>query len=129
MTETLELESLLQLIVERTYHIVPHAEWSTIHLYQAQGNLLELAASAGRDVDPAAYTIKLGEGITGHVMAEGGLANVPDVQVDPRRLAINRTMNVRAMLVVPVESRRRRIGTISVQSTTPPSSPPTTSAC
>ncbi|MBK7894153.1 MAG: GAF domain-containing protein [Anaerolineaceae bacterium] len=119
MTETLELESLLQLIVERTYHIVPHAEWSTIHLYQAQGNLLELAASAGRDVDPAAYTIKLGEGITGHVMAEGGLVNVPDVQVDPRRLAINRTMNVRAMLVVPVESRRRRIGTISVQSTTP----------
>ncbi|MEZ4592340.1 MAG: GAF domain-containing protein [Chloroflexota bacterium] len=36
---------------------------------------------------------------------------------------MNRTMNVRAMLVVPVESRRRRIGTISVQSTTPPSSP------
>ncbi|MEZ4592341.1 MAG: GAF domain-containing protein [Chloroflexota bacterium] len=81
MTETLELESLLQLIVERTYQIVPHAEWSTIHLYQAQENMLELAASAGRDVDPEAYAIKLGEGITGYVMAEGGLANVPDVQV------------------------------------------------
>ena len=117
LTETLDLESLLQLIVQRANEVVPNAEWSTIHLYQPQDNILELAASAGRNVNPAEYLIKKGEGITGYVMAEGGVANVGDVQADPRRLPINVEMGVRSMLVVPVESRRRRIGTISVQGT------------
>ena len=119
LTETLDLESLLQLIVDRAHDIVPNAEWSTIHLFQPQDGRLELAASAGRQVNPAEYLIEKGEGITGYVMAEGGVANVADVQSDPRRLPINMAMNVRSMLVVPVESRRRRIGTLSVQCTQP----------
>lgn len=119
LTETLELESLLQLIAAQANEVVPNAEWSTIHLLQPQDGRLELAASAGREVNPAEYLIEIGEGITGHVMAEGGVANVADVQSDPRRLPINLAMKVRSMLVVPVESRRRRIGTISVQCTQP----------
>ncbi|MCA9916637.1 MAG: GAF domain-containing protein [Anaerolineales bacterium] len=119
LTETLDLESLLQLIADHANDVVPNAEWSTIHLVQPQDGRLELAASAGRQVNPADYLVKQGTGIIGYIMSEGGVANVADVQSDPRRLPINIEMQVRSMLVVPVESRRRRVGTISVQCTKP----------
>lgn len=119
LTETLDLDEILQLIVSQVQHIIPNADWTTIHLLQPKTKRLELAVSAGLEVSPVDYVINLGEGVAGHVMEEGGLINVADIQNDPRRLPIDLSTNARALLVVPVESRFRRIGTLSVQCATP----------
>lgn len=119
LTETLNRDDLLQLIVDQAQKIIPNAEWTTIHLIQPKTKQLELAASAGLEIAPEAYVINPGEGIAGWVIAEGHVINVADVQTDPRRLPIDLSTKARALLTAPVESRQRRIGTISVQCATP----------
>ena len=119
LTETLELDPLLQLIVNHAQKIVTKADWTTIHLLQPKAKRLELTASAGLAVSPEDYVIRLGEGISGDVMESGTVINVADAQTDRRRMPIHLSIKARSMLVAPVESRRRRIGTIGVQCATP----------
>lgn len=115
LTETLQMDELLQLIVEAAQRIVPYADWAAIHLLQGSPKRLRLAANAGLDEDADDYSLDLGEGIAGQVLVEGGVINVTDVQTDPRRLQIDQSINARSLLVAPVESRQQRIGTISIQ--------------
>lgn len=119
LTETLELSELLDLMVSQIQRIIAQAEWTAIHLQQSRGGELEMVASAGLEIDPHDYLIQAGEGIAGSVIANGGVINVADLQTDPRRLPIDEEIRTRSLLVAPIESRLRRIGTISVQSTTP----------
>lgn len=119
LIETLDLDALLQLIVNKVQGIIPEADWAVIHLLPTKTNTLELAASAGIEIDVAAYSMNLGEGIAGYVIANGGVINIPDMQTDPRRLTIDASINTHSLLVAPVESRQSRIGTISVQCATP----------
>ena len=119
LTETLEPDKLLKLIVTMAQEIIPNADWATIHLLQYKTKQLELAASAGLNLNKHDYSINFGEGIAGHVMSYGGVVNVADVQNDPRRLPVDLNTHARSLLVAPVESRQRRLGTISVQCATP----------
>jgi PAS domain S-box-containing protein len=119
ITGTLEISEILKLIASHVQNIVPNADWTTIHLLNPKSNQLELAVSTGLEVNADAYVINLGEGIAGYVMENGGIVNVADVQNDPRRLPIDLRTNARSLLVVPLESRRARIGTISVHCATP----------
>ncbi|MAT98312.1 MAG: hypothetical protein CL608_14300 [Anaerolineaceae bacterium] len=119
LTETLELDELLQLIVTQAQKIITNADWAAIHLLQSKTNHLELAAKAGLDLGLDEYRIEQGEGIAGQVIANGGVLNIADVQIDARRLPVDLSTQARSLLVAPVESRLRRIGTISVQCATP----------
>jgi GAF domain-containing protein len=109
----------LQLIVNIAQEIIANADWTTIHLLQPNTNKLDLAASAGLDLSGDTYYINLGEGIAGRVMAEGGVINVADVKTDLRQLPIDLSLNAGSLLVAPVETPLKRIGTISVQCVTP----------
>lgn len=115
-TKTLDLEELLQLIADRVQETVRHAEWTTIHLLNREQDMLDLVANAGLEIDTSDYLIKSGEGIAGHVITTGEALNIPDVQLDPRRLPIDVYTQARSLLVAPVQSRHDRIGTISMQS-------------
>jgi PAS domain S-box-containing protein len=115
LTTTLELDEMLQLIVNQTHNIVPHADWTAIHLLQADGNELEMAAAAGLEIEAEAYQMRVGEGLAGYVMATGEVINVADVQDDVRRLPIDERTKARSLVVAPVESGYGRIGTISMQ--------------
>ncbi|MBK8986525.1 MAG: GAF domain-containing protein [Chloroflexi bacterium] len=119
LIETLDLDELLQLIVNKVQSIIPEADWAVIHLLQTKTNTLELAASAGIEVAAAAHLMDLGKGIAGEVITHGGVINIADMQTDPRRLTIDASINAHSLLVAPVESRQSRIGTISVQCATP----------
>lgn len=119
MTETLELSELLALIVAQIQRIIAKADWTAIHLQQSRDGELEMVASAGLEIDPEDYLIQAGQGIAGDVLANGGVMNVADLQLDPRRLPIDVEIKTRSLLVAPIESRVRRIGTISVQSMIP----------
>ncbi|MCA9972925.1 MAG: GAF domain-containing sensor histidine kinase, partial [Anaerolineales bacterium] len=50
----------------------------------------------------------------GDVMDTVSTINVPDVQRDPRPLPLHLHNGTRSLLVAPIESRRQRLGTISV---------------
>lgn len=119
LTSTLDLEEVLSLIVQETDAAVPHTDWTTIHLLKPGTDRMELAASAGLEIDPQSYVVRLGEGIAGEVLETGEIINVPDVQQDPRRMEVDINTQARALLVAPVESRQRRIGTISMQCSQP----------
>lgn len=118
-TQTLNVDELLQLIANETHAIVPVADWTSIHLYEPTTGTLELVASAGLDLGEKDYRIAPGEGIAGHSIGTGEVLNVPDVQLDPRRLPIDLQINARSLLVAPIESRGGRIGTLSMQCSRP----------
>lgn len=119
MAEAIEVSDLLTVIVEQVQLTMPRADWAAVHLLNSNTNLLELAASAGLDLDPAAYLMQRTEGVAGYAVSKGRVVNVADVQTDPRRLPVDRTTNARSLLVAPVESRLHLLGTISVQCATP----------
>ncbi|MFN2139057.1 MAG: GAF domain-containing protein [Candidatus Promineifilaceae bacterium] len=119
MIEALELDPVLQLIASHVQNIIAQAEWTTIHLLDPDANKLVLVASAGLDVSPDEYSLNVGEGVAGEVMADGKALNVADVQHDPRRLPIDLSIDAHSLLVAPVESRHRRLGTITVQCARP----------
>lgn len=117
--ETLNLDELLTLVANETHAIVPHADWTSIHLLNPITDTLELVASAGLTVNRDAYRIVPGEGIAGSAIDTGQVANVADVQTDPRRLPIDVQIKTRSLLVAPIEGRGGRIGTISMQCSQP----------
>ncbi|MFN2137936.1 MAG: GAF domain-containing protein [Candidatus Promineifilaceae bacterium] len=119
MVGVLELDQVLQLIVESMQEIISHADWTAIHLLQPNSERLELVASAGLQIGAGEYTILPGQGIAGQVITTGELVNIADVQSDPRRLPVDQNTQAHALLVALVESRHRRLGTISVQCATP----------
>lgn len=119
LTGTVELSELTGLIVSQIQKIITRAEWTAIHLHQPRKGLLEMVASTGQEIDPNQFSIQPDEGVAGEVLARGGVINVKDMQTDPRRLPIDVKTGTRSLLVAPIESRLRRIGTISVKSTKP----------
>jgi PAS domain S-box-containing protein len=119
LVEAMDLDQVLQLISESVMEILDHADWTAIHLLGVDGERLELAASAGLQIGQGDYTIAPGEGIAQRVIATGETINIPDVQKDPDRLPIDQTIQARSLLVSLVESRQRRLGTISVQCAMP----------
>jgi PAS domain S-box-containing protein len=119
LTTTLDLDEVLHLIARYVQETIPNAEWTTIHLIKPDSDYLELVASAGLEIEPESYRIKMGEGIAGRVVARGEVLNVSDVQSDPRNLPIDLRTEAGSLLIAPVENRLKRIGTITVQCATP----------
>lgn len=119
LAETLEPENILELIAVNAQRIAPRTDWTVIHLLRGRPERLFPAASAG-DAPPAeAYVITPGQGIAWQALSEGHLVNVADVREDTRASAFARAAGVRSMLVAPIQSRNRPIGTISSVSRTP----------
>ena len=119
LAETLEPENILELIAVNAQRIAPRTDWTVIHLLRGRPEKLFPAASAG-DAPPAeAYVITPGQGIAWQALSEGHLVNVADVREDTRASAFARAAGVRSMLVAPIQSRNRPIGTISSVSRTP----------
>lgn len=123
LTETLDVDELLQLIVNHVQTTVPNAEQTAIHLLQPRTNQLERVAGAGLPDAAAgnaaagsafAERIDSGDGIAGRVMAQGGVINIADAQADGAT-PVDRAAGARSLLVAPVESRQGRIGTITLQ--------------
>ena len=119
LAETLEPESILELIALTAQRIAPRTDWTVIHLLRGRPERLFPAAAAG-DAPPAdTYVITPGQGIAWQALQEGHLVNVADVREDSRASAFARSAGVRAMLVAPIQSRNRSIGTISSVSRMP----------
>jgi PAS domain S-box-containing protein len=119
LSETLEPQSILDLIAATAQGVVPHTDWTIIHLLRGRPEQLYPAASAGNIPPAENYIIPPHQGIAGHVIIAGHLINVGDVLEDSRASDFARTVGVRSMLVAPIQSRNRVIGTISSVSRQP----------
>lgn len=114
LSETLEPQEILDLIVNTAHTIVPRSDWAVIHLLRGRPERLDPVAVAGTQEDLSDYVIGLEEGIAGLVMRDGLPINVNDSQADPRSSGYARRIGLKALLVAPIQTRNRRLGTISL---------------
>ena len=90
-----------------------------IHLLRGRPERLHPAAAAGNAPVDDSYVITPGEGLAGLALANGVLVNVSDVPHDPRASRFAKEVGVSSMLVAPIQSRSRIIGTVSCVSREP----------
>jgi len=121
LNSTLDLKQILQMIVDSAHKIIPQIERAVIHDWEEEKQALRPAAVAGM-VDTLGrpdVTMRPGEGIAGRVIAEGIVINVKDTRTDPRYLRLGVSTHLRSLLVVPVQTSTRRLGTLSASSAAP----------
>lgn len=110
---------VLQLIVDSARELMPHAEKSVIHLLDEEEQTLFAHAVSGFDGQESEYQrvgMRLGEGIAGQVISQGVTINIGDIHAHPGFLPTQPNPDYRSLMVAPVLSGNRHIGTISVQS-------------
>jgi PAS domain S-box-containing protein len=114
LSETLETEDVLDLIVRTTHNILPKAEWVIVHLLQGRPERLIPTAAAGVDHDLHDYIIEPDQGAAGLALGKGEPVNIADTNVDPILTPFAYKSGLRSLLVVPVQTRNHRLGTISL---------------
>lgn len=114
LTETLEPHAILEMVVNTAHDIVPRSDWSVMHLLHGRPERLDPVAVAGTDTDLSDYIIGHEEGIAGLALKLGRTINVADIQHDSRASNYAHSIGLRSLLVAPIQSRNRRLGTISL---------------
>lgn len=116
LSQTLDLNQILQLIVQSTQEVIPQSESAVIHLLNKTDSLLQPVAVAGKAVaDRSELGMHPGEGIAGKVLADGSIINVGNIQTDSRYVAFGSDSQLKSLLVAPIACGEERLGTISVQ--------------
>ena len=118
-TERIGTGEVLQLIADSARELMPHAQKSVIHLLDEQEQILVARAVSGFDTLDKEFNsmrMQVGEGIAGQVIHKGITVNVKDVETNPQFLFNDSLPTFQSLIVAPVPSGGRPIGTISVQS-------------
>ena len=117
LTETLDLEEVLQLIGESAYTVIASTQQVVIHLLNEEIQSLWPVVAIGLDQKGQPhFNMSVGEGIAGKVIAEGKTINVGDIDNDSRYISLDTPSRLRSLMVAPVISGEHKLGTISVQS-------------
>jgi diguanylate cyclase (GGDEF)-like protein len=114
---SLELQTVLNIIMEKTRELVQAESWSLLLGEEGEGGLqLSVAAGEGADRSRTGATVRPGEGIAGWVAREGKPVVVEDVANDPRWCGLEQAYGTgaRSVLCVPLETRGRVLGVIEV---------------
>jgi len=118
-TERVGTDRILQLIVDSALELIQHAEESVIHLLDSDDEMLVPMAISGFETGKKAserHRIGLKQGVAGHVIDTGKTVNISDINTSPLYVHKDRSPHYRSLLVAPVQSGGKPIGTISVQS-------------
>ncbi len=116
---TIDLPTTLGQIGQAATALIKTADRTTLHLLNETQSRLEPVAVSGsvEKVSTNKLNFKPGEGIAGLVIATGKPILVSDVQKDARYIPLqNEQTTVRSLLVVPVKTDIKNLGTLSVQS-------------
>lgn len=118
MTGALARADSLGELLDRTAEIaqqhLPYEVCST-HLVDPETGRITVVLGSGPLFDTVATPpLRLGEGIVGWVVQNGLLANVPDVQKDPRYIPSSR--RIRSELAVPIRARGAVVGVFNLES-------------
>lgn len=118
-TERVGTDDVLQLIVNSARELIPQVEKSVIHLLEKEEQALfarAVAGFSGGEKDVKRVKMRLGEGVAGQVISEGVTINIGDIRTHPDFIRGESLPAFRSLLVAPIHSGNRQIGTISVQS-------------
>ena len=118
-TERTGTGEVLQLIVDSARELMPHAEKSVIHLLEADEQVLVARAVSGSAEDQKEHKrmkMRLGEGVAGQAIRESAIINVGDIKTNAQFLITDSPPTFQSLMVAPVQSGGKSIGTISVQS-------------
>lgn len=119
-TEKIGLTNVLKLIVNSARDLIPGAEQAVIHSLDEDNSLLIPEAAVGfQDVWAGKAKLKLGAGIAGQAITSGETINVTDVHTDKRFLNFGAPVQFRSLMVTPIISGEKTLGSISVQSKKP----------
>ena len=112
-------EKVLQLIVDSALDLIPKAEQAVIHIVDLEKDVLHPMAIAGSTdgaTDSLRVKMQMGKGVAGQVIRDGVTINISNVEEDPRFLRAKEEPWFRSLMVAPIQSGRKQIGTISIQS-------------
>ena len=121
-TEKIGLNTVLQLIVDSARKLIPQAEKAIIHLMGEDGtSLIPQAISGFQNSEKTIPRLKMhvGNGAAGQVLRDGITINIADTNTDPRFLPAEVKPAYRSLLVSPVQTAAKQLGTISVESEEP----------
>ncbi len=117
MTESLQTDRLLQLVVDSAMRLIPRGSKCVIHLIGEDGTLLVPRYSSEPEPSRAAESgMPVGQGVAGHALRTRQTVLVSDVRGDPRFLRLGSGEGLRALLVSPLFVGDRDIGTLSINS-------------
>ena len=118
-TERVGLDVVLQLIVDSARTLIPQADKTVIHLLDKDNESLVPQAISGSFQDEKTIPflrMNIGSGAAGQVLQEGITINIGDVNNDPRFLKSPIKPLYASLLVSPVHTAGKQLGTISVES-------------
>ena len=118
-TERVGLDIVLQLIVDSARQLIPQADKTIIHLVDKDNKLLVPQAISGslqNEVTIPFLNMNIGSGAAGQVLRDGITINIGDVNNDPRFLKPRIKPLYASLLVSPVQTAGKQLGTISVES-------------
>lgn len=118
-TERVGLDVVLQLIVDSARELIPQADKTIIHLVDKDNKSLIPQAISGflQGEKTIPYlNMNIGSGAAGQVLQEGVTINIGDVNSDPRFLKSAIKPLYSSLLVSPVQTAAKQLGTISVES-------------
>jgi signal transduction histidine kinase len=120
---TIDLSATLQQIADAANTLIKSASRTILHLLDDEGKYLQSVAVSGSDLPKTDYRLnfKWGEGIAGLALASGQAINVADVLNDERYISVSEQQEetLRSLMVAPVKTGEKSLGTLSVQSLTP----------
>jgi two-component system NtrC family sensor kinase len=119
-TERVGLGTVLQLIVDSARDLIPDVETAVLHLIDEEQQILVPRAAAGfEDESKTKLNMRLGEGVAGQVILTGEVISITDTQTDSRFLNKVTPSKYRSLIVAPIQSNERCVGTISIQNKQP----------
>ena len=121
ISQSLDLDRTLNAVLDKVLQVTGvDAGW--VHLLDEDGDVLSLVAQRGftQEVDKETQTVKLGEGVTGRV-AQLGQPIVMDRALDESQFSmeIGQRAGLRAFAGVPIKSKDKVLGVLSVFSRVP----------
>jgi signal transduction histidine kinase len=119
-TERVGIGTVLQLIVDSARDLIPDVENAVLHLIDDEQQILIPRAAAGFENEAKTkLNMRLGEGVAGQAILTGEVISIIDTQTDSRFLSQNTPAKFRSLIVAPIQSNERCVGTISIQNKRP----------
>ena len=123
LASTTDLSATLQQIADAASSLIQSSTRTILHLLDDSGDYLQAVAVSGNDRPTKGHRMnfKLGQGVAGLALSSGQTINVLDVLSDSRYVPDRSGTDAlqRSLLVAPVMTGERILGTLSVQSPEP----------
>jgi signal transduction histidine kinase len=119
-TERVGIGTVLQLIVDSARDLIPDVQNAVLHMIDDEQQILIPRAAAGfENESKTKLNMRLGEGVAGQAIVTGEVISITDTHTDTRFLNQGTPAKFRSLIVAPIQSNERCVGTISIQNERP----------